>query len=312
MLPRHTYGTYGDLTGNSKAIFLFSGRDGVQTDSNSLYYMRTRYYSATLKRVVNAGVRKGNIQTSESLNRYAYANGNPVNLVDPFGTSSEPGNNTAATVAHTALDIAGFISVVGTVTNIASGIWYASEGDYLAMGLSFASAIPIAGDITDGIKVGADAVKIGGTAVKGAEDASEIAKAAETFEKALKEISNATKLEVADSSFLDESGKIKWPDDMGFEGNPQSKLLSKGQIVDLYGDESGFFASPIGTSYEQRALPYVQNENAHHSYEVVKSIENVKAGKISAAFNQPGGGVQYLLPDNVENLIESGYLKELY
>ncbi|AVQ95570.1 RHS repeat-associated core domain-containing protein [Ethanoligenens harbinense] len=53
--------------------------------------MLARYYSTTLKRFVNADVKKGNIQTSESLNRYAYVNGNPVNLIDPFGRSSEPG-----------------------------------------------------------------------------------------------------------------------------------------------------------------------------------------------------------------------------
>ncbi|MFT9057378.1 MAG: RHS repeat-associated core domain-containing protein [Ethanoligenens sp.] len=56
----------------------------MQTDSNGLYYMRARYYSATLKRFVNADVKKGSIQTSESLNRHVYANGSPVNNIDLF------------------------------------------------------------------------------------------------------------------------------------------------------------------------------------------------------------------------------------
>ncbi|ADU26441.1 RHS repeat-associated core domain-containing protein [Ethanoligenens harbinense] len=87
----YTYGTYGNLTshtGVSPTAFLFNGRDGVQTDPNGLYYMRARYYSPTLLRFVNADVKKGNIQTSESLNRCAYANGNPINDIDPFGTDT--------------------------------------------------------------------------------------------------------------------------------------------------------------------------------------------------------------------------------
>ncbi|MFT9078674.1 RHS repeat-associated core domain-containing protein [Ethanoligenens sp.] len=62
------------------------------TDSNGLYYMRARYYSSTLKRFVNVDVKKGNIQDAETLNRYAYANGDPINLIDPFGTSLETGS----------------------------------------------------------------------------------------------------------------------------------------------------------------------------------------------------------------------------
>lgn len=55
---------------------------------NGLYYMRARYYSAILNRCVNADVKKGTSQTSESLNRYAYANGNPIGNIDLFGTDT--------------------------------------------------------------------------------------------------------------------------------------------------------------------------------------------------------------------------------
>lgn len=90
---RYSYGTYGELlshTGSSTTPFLYNGRDGVMTESNGLYYMRSRYYSPELKRFINADVLKGAISSSETLNQYAYANGNPVSMVDPFGTSAEP------------------------------------------------------------------------------------------------------------------------------------------------------------------------------------------------------------------------------
>ncbi len=58
---------------------------GVITDSNSLLYMRARYYSPELRRFINADIIAGEISNAITLNRYAYANGNPVSNVDPFG-----------------------------------------------------------------------------------------------------------------------------------------------------------------------------------------------------------------------------------
>ena len=82
------YDTYGKLisrTGTSAVIFGYNGRDGVVTDTNGLIYMRARYYSPDMKRFVNADVIAGQISNAITLNRYAYANGNPVSFVDPFG-----------------------------------------------------------------------------------------------------------------------------------------------------------------------------------------------------------------------------------
>lgn len=90
-----TYDTYGNLlskTGSTPAIFLYNGRDGVITDTNGLVYMRARYYSPELKRFVNADIIAGSISNAITLNRYAYANGNPVTNIDPLGMSAERGN----------------------------------------------------------------------------------------------------------------------------------------------------------------------------------------------------------------------------
>ena len=90
-----TYDTYGKLltrTGTTATPFLYNGRDGVMTDENGLVYMRARYYSPTFKRFINADVVAGSITNAITLNRYAYANGNPVSNVDPFGLSPERGS----------------------------------------------------------------------------------------------------------------------------------------------------------------------------------------------------------------------------
>lgn len=82
-------------TGTSEIIFGYNGRDGVVTDKNGLIYMRARYYSPEMRRFVNADIVAGEISNAVTLNRYAYANGNPVSKVDPFGLSADTGTETS-------------------------------------------------------------------------------------------------------------------------------------------------------------------------------------------------------------------------
>jgi RHS repeat-associated protein len=84
---RIEYSAYGLTTyraGTNDTPFLFNGRYGVMTDPNGLLYMRARYYNPYLCRFLNpdpSGFAGG-------LNHYAYANGNPVSYLDPFGLFS--------------------------------------------------------------------------------------------------------------------------------------------------------------------------------------------------------------------------------
>ena len=75
------YGLTAYRTGTNDTPFLFNGRYGVQTDNNSLLYMRARYYNPYLCRFISADPSG----FSGGLNHYAYANGNPVSYLDPFG-----------------------------------------------------------------------------------------------------------------------------------------------------------------------------------------------------------------------------------
>ena len=84
---RIEYSAYGLTTyhvGLNDTPFLFNGRYGVQTDANGLMYMRARYYNSYLCRFINPDPSG----FSGGLNFYAYANGNPVSLIDPFGLSA--------------------------------------------------------------------------------------------------------------------------------------------------------------------------------------------------------------------------------
>ena len=128
------YGPYGELTSENKCgiIFLYNGEYGVSTDENGLYYMRARYYNPEIKRFINQDVLTGSIIDSPSLNRYAYVEGNPISLADPFGLS--PAINWRG-VGHTILGLLGFLTFVpglnwvGIAANAVNAAWYFSEGN---------------------------------------------------------------------------------------------------------------------------------------------------------------------------------------
>jgi hypothetical protein len=74
---------------------------------------------------------------------------------------------------HLALDIAGFVPVIGEAADVANGILYLAEGDYVNAGISFVSAIPVAGD----------SAKAGRFAIRGADMAASGAKLASSGSK---------------------------------------------------------------------------------------------------------------------------------
>jgi len=86
---------------------------GVMTDPNGLLQMRARYYSPELKRFLNQDILLGNISEPLTLNRFAYANGDPINNIDPFGlsaldsTGSWFGNALGITVGSASLPFVG-------------------------------------------------------------------------------------------------------------------------------------------------------------------------------------------------------------
>ena len=128
------------MSGGTKDIcFLYNDRYSVIMDENGLYYMRARYYNVDIKRFINQDVLEGSIASSPSLNQYAYCQGNPVKLTDPFGLSPFI---SWSTLGHALLDALGFIPVIGAIPDTVNGLWYLAEGDHFSALASFVSAIP--------------------------------------------------------------------------------------------------------------------------------------------------------------------------
>ncbi|MER7335705.1 MULTISPECIES: polymorphic toxin-type HINT domain-containing protein [unclassified Micromonospora] len=87
-------------------------------------------------------------------------------------------------VGHATLDVVGLVPVVGEVADVANGIWYLAEGNYVDAGLSMSSAIPLAGYGASAVKFGKTGKRIydGATATadtaKNVDNATDTAKAA--------------------------------------------------------------------------------------------------------------------------------------
>ena len=102
------YGPYGEnfgRTGSSQTPFLYNAKYGVQTDENGLLSMRSRFYSPALKRFINEDSYLGSPEEPLTLNRYTFANGDPIRLSDPFGFM--------ASDAHVGTRILGGIQFLG-------------------------------------------------------------------------------------------------------------------------------------------------------------------------------------------------------
>ncbi len=107
-----------------------------------------------------------------------------------------------------------------------------------------------------------------------------------------------------------ETGAINWPKNDGFLNTPIEETLQPGFRIDRYGYDTGTFVSPEGIPYGMRAVAPGTDLRPYSVFEVVAPIE-VKGGKIAPWFDEVGGGIQYVLPDTVENLLEAGILRRI-
>ena len=80
------YDAYGNLVeheGSSENDYLFAGE---QFDEGlGQYYLRQRYYDTTTGRFTRRDTWEGRLHEPITLNKYLYANGNPVRYIDPSG-----------------------------------------------------------------------------------------------------------------------------------------------------------------------------------------------------------------------------------
>ena len=268
IVEEYSYGTYGELLSGdiSKTKYLYNGQYGIQTEINGLLYMRTRYYNPEVKRFINQDTVLGSITNSQSLNRYAYVQGNPISLVDPFGMSPENGKNA---IGHTLLDFMGLIPGIGFVFDAANSAWYVAEGNYTMAALAAFAAIPGLGD----------AVSAGMLATKGAK-AAELCKIIKKLGYAAKVAENVGEFAInATNMYVDYAIKEK-----EFGVDTVANLLALG----LNG--FGIYAS-------------VKRYNSV-SVDVGKVTEGIEGGnKVADKVSESGSNPKNVFPENPDDLL---------
>ncbi|MFR8177395.1 MAG: TNT domain-containing protein [Christensenellales bacterium] len=110
--------------------------------------------------------------------------------------------------------------------------------------------------------------------------------------------------------FDQNTGSIQWPSNDGFDGSSKQITLEPGMRIDRYGEGTGYYTSPFGTPYSERSLAPNTDKRPYTVYEVVKPIQ-VEGGKIAPWFDEPGGGIQYIMPESLDQLVKESILKEV-
>jgi RHS repeat-associated protein len=158
---------------------------GTADATTGLIQLGARAYDPAAGRFVSVDP-KLNLADPQHLNAYAYGRNNPLAFPDPTGLYW--GESWISPIGHGGLDVVGLVPGFGEPADLLNGVWYTAEGNYIDAGLSYASAIPIAG--------------YGATAAKGAryvdkavdavDAATDTVKAAEKTKDAVKNAENVT------------------------------------------------------------------------------------------------------------------------
>jgi RHS repeat-associated protein len=152
----------GDPDKDAYNTFRFQAKQLDPATGN--YDMGARDYDPGLNRFLSRDMYAGALSDLGlvtdpfTMNRYAFAGGNPLSRVE-FG-----GHFGWSDLGHAVLDVVGLVPVVGEAADLANAAWYAAEGDYANAALSAAAAVPFVG-------WGASAVKAGRYIYKGVDAA---------------------------------------------------------------------------------------------------------------------------------------------
>ncbi|WP_308010748.1 RHS repeat-associated core domain-containing protein, partial [Streptomyces sp. AC495_CC817] len=137
---------FGDVRGAEPAAGAWPGDKsfvgGTADATTGLIQLGARAYDPAAGRFVSVDPVL-NVADPQHLNAYAYGRNNPLAFPDPTGLYW--GESWISPIGHGALDVLGLVPVFGEPADLLNGVWYTAEGNYIDAGLSYASAIPIAG-----------------------------------------------------------------------------------------------------------------------------------------------------------------------
>ena len=112
-----------------------------------------------------------------------------------------------------------------------------------------------------------------------------------------------------DDRFYAVDGSPIYPPNDGAQGHIVKMTLCQGTVVNRYGYYKGRYFAKEGESFQHRSLPRNTDLSQYHRF-VVKKPVHVELAIIAPWFGEPGGGVQYKIPDEVYNSFDE-YFQEI-
>ncbi len=141
----YTYSAYGDLTGSTGSTtneFLYAG---YQHDAaTGLEYLRARYYDAAAGRFTSRDSYDGSTSDPITQNHYAYANADPVNVVDPTGHDGDLISTNLAVTIGTRIQLF-VLQVAPTATKVVNFFFEVVTGETVYAGVAGVTAAGASG-----------------------------------------------------------------------------------------------------------------------------------------------------------------------
>ena len=155
-----------------------------------------------------------------------------------MGESKTQGVDLAA-IGHGALDLLGFIPGIGAAADVANGLWYAAEGNYVDAAASFLSAVPGVGDAFGGANAARKAVKAGLSAFEKAAPAPKVVQVLKQSK------SSSIRAELRDDGVVDLVLKRKdvWDEVQMSQATRKARDLSRADTVKTAAGKRGPSAS---------------------------------------------------------------------
>lgn len=135
IVKTYTYDAFGMITaqtGTLDNVITYTGRE-YEADVE-LFFYRSRFYDPTTGRFISKDKFKGFLRRPQSQHKYNYAIGNPINLIDPLGTScTHIGGISVLIVGATDKEAAAAGGLIGGTIGGAIGAVTAAGGSFGAL-----------------------------------------------------------------------------------------------------------------------------------------------------------------------------------
>ena len=335
----YSYTDYGETTEQGENDFYnevcYGG--GIYDKTTGLYYLNARYYSPENGSFLTQDTYRGSRSKTETLNLYGYCAGNPISYTDPSGHWIW-GVVGAAMGAYDGYKYAKKKGYKGwkMYASIAGGAALGAVNPFKIFkvaktGYKAYKAVKYTKKARNVYKKTKSVVKVRAKPkstvvakkqVKAKAKASKVKKGKWVVKKQTKKIQRVIKTKASaknkpkylNTTWYKNDGSINYPPNNGaVRGTEKNVTLKTDTVVGRFGKigPDSKFVTQTGVDPGKLSLPPDTDAAVYSEFIVTKPIPNVTQAEIAPWGDSPGGGIQYLLPRPIKELVADGYLRKL-